>query len=167
MNRFLAIGTGAFLVVFLSGAANAHGQTAVGIVDKGPEHHLIYEPGEIKWKDGPGSLEPGAQFAILEGNPGKPGVFTMRIRMPDGFRIAPHWHPNVERVTVVSGTLRLGSGKKFDREATKPLKAGSYFSMPPGMGHFVIAEGDTIVQLTTVGPWNINYIEPKDDPRKK
>lgn len=167
MYRFTSIGTVVFFLVLMASAPNAQEKAPMGIIDKGPDHHLIYQPGEIKWKDGPASLERGAQFAILEGNPGKPGVFTMRLKMPDGFRISPHTHPNVERVTVVSGTFRLGSGKKFDKEATKPLPAGSYTSMPPGMPHFVVTEGETIVQLTSVGPWEINYVDPKDDPRKK
>jgi quercetin dioxygenase-like cupin family protein len=167
MNRFLVIGTVVFSLVLMAGAPKAQDKAAVGIVDKGPEQHLIYRDGEIKWKDGPASLEPGAQFAVLEGNPGKPEVFTMRLKMPDGFRIEPHWHPGVERVTVISGTFRMGFAKEFDKEATKPLEAGSYASFPPGMPHFAIAEGETVIQLTSVGPWEINYINPKDDPRKK
>jgi quercetin dioxygenase-like cupin family protein len=135
--------------------------------DPGPDKHLLYRAGDVAWSDAPASLERGAQVAVLEGNPGEPGVFTMRIRMPDGFHIAPHWHPNVERVTVVSGTLHLGSGDVLDRTATTPLGPGSYTSMPPGMRHFVIAEGETVIQLTSVGPWLINYVRPEDDPRRR
>lgn len=85
--------------------------------------------------------------------------------MPDGFQIAPHWHPNVERVTVISGTFRLGHGEELDSQAATPLEPGSYVSMPPGMRHFAIAEGETIIQLTSIGPWIINYVNPADDPR--
>jgi quercetin dioxygenase-like cupin family protein len=136
-----------------------------GITDEGPAHHLIYPAGEIDWQDAPASLEPGGQVAILEGNPSEPGVFTMRIKMPDGYHISPHWHPNVERVTVVSGTFLLGSGDEMNRDETEALKAGSYTSMPPEMRHYAIAEGETVIQLTSVGPWIINYINPDDDPR--
>jgi quercetin dioxygenase-like cupin family protein len=134
--------------------------------DPGPDHHILFTTADVEWRDGPASLEPGAQVAILEGNPGEPGVFTIRIRMPDGFRIAPHWHPGVERVTVLSGTFRLGSGEVLDPAATTPLRPGSYTSMPPGMRHFAIAEGETVIQLTSVGPWELNYVRPEDDPRK-
>jgi len=128
--------------------------------------HLIYRPADVAWQPGPGSFQPGAEFAILEGDPAEPGVFTMRIRMPDGFVIAPHWHPNVERVTVLSGTFLLGSGERLDRAAAQRLEAGSYFSLPPEMPHFAIMEGETVVQLTSVGPWEINYVDPADDPRR-
>src|SRR5258708_24047490 len=80
---------------------------------------VIYYPTEIKWKDGPGFLPAGAKFAVLEGDPTKEGPFVMRIWFPDGFRIQPHWHPKVERVTVISGTLNLGMGEKFDWSATR------------------------------------------------
>ena len=135
-------------------------------MDKGPEHHLIYTNDDIKWQQSP-VLEPELKVSVLEGNPSESGVFTLRIKIPDGGYIAPHWHPNVERVTVLSGKFLLGSGEKMDKRNTKPLKPGSYTSMPPGMRHFAIAEGETIIQLTSVGPWVINYINPGDDPRSK
>jgi quercetin dioxygenase-like cupin family protein len=148
--------------------ARAHAQTpAETLADPGPDRHLTYRAADVEWRDGPGSFEPGSEFAILEGNPAEAGVFTMRIRMPDGFRIAPHWHPNVERVTVVSGTFHLGSGETLDAGATTPLGPGSYTSMPPGMRHYAIAEGETVIQLTSVGPWIINYVNPDDDPRSR
>lgn len=146
----------------------AHAQTPEEtLADPGPDQHLTYRVADVEWRDGPGSFEPGSEFAVLEGNPGEAGVFTMRIRMPDGFRIAPHWHPNVERVTVVSGTFHLGSGETLDPDATTPLGPGSYTSMPPGMRHYAIAEGETVIQLTSVGPWIINYVDPDDDPRSR
>lgn len=164
MKRFLLIGTMLSLLL-LVGAASAQDEPATKIADKGPKHHLLYQPAKIEWRDGPASLEPGAQFAVLEGDPGKPGFFTMRIKMPDGYYISPHWHPNVERVTVISGVFLLGSGETMDKKATERLEAGSYTSMPPGMRHFAIAEGETVIQLTTIGPWKINYVREKDDPR--
>ena len=154
-------------VAFAGGVSHAQEKAEVKIADKGPGHHLIYQSDEIQWKDGPPSLADGAQFAVLEGNPGEPGVFTMRIKMPDGYRIAPHWHPNVERVTVISGTFNLGSGEKADGKNVKRLAAGSYTSMPPKMTHYAQMQGETVIQLTSVGPWIINYVNPKDDPRKE
>lgn len=89
----------------------------------------------------------------------------MRIKMPDGFRISPHWHPNVERVTVLSGTFKLGSGEIFDANNTKALLPGSYTAMPPEMRHYAVADGETVIQLTSVGPWIINYVDKNNDPR--
>lgn len=180
MKQYLLIGTMlSFLLVacapetrdetaaVVTPAAELQDESRVGIVDEGPEHHQIYRAGEIDWQDGPASFEPGAQFAVLEGDPGEPGVFTMRLRMPDGFVIAPHWHPNVERVTVLSGTFLLGTGEELDRTAAERLTGGTYATLPPEMRHFAIAEGETTVQLTSVGPWEINYVNPADDPRRR
>ena len=135
------------------------------LIDKGPDHHILYTPDEIPWEDGPASLEEGSQFYVLEGDPGKPEVFNMRLKLPDGFHIAPHTHPGVERVTVISGTFRLGHGAEADGEEVYELPVGSYTSMPPGMQHYAYASGETIIQLTSVGPWEIDYINPEDDPR--
>lgn len=153
------------ILPFLFTTAAAAQRSPETIADPGPDQHLTYSTGDIDWRDGPGSLEPGARFAVLEGDPSAEGVFTLRIRMPDGYRISPHWHPNVERVTVLSGTFRLGSGETFDAANTAALGAGSYTSMPPGMRHFAVTEGETVVQLTSIGPWVINYVNPDDDPR--
>src|SRR5947209_4265774 len=83
------------------------------------EEASIYRPSALKWQDGPPTLPAGAKFALLEGNPAKPGPFVMRIKFPDGFRVPPHTHPKPERVTVISGTLYLGMGEKFDRAKGK------------------------------------------------
>jgi hypothetical protein len=130
------------------------------------QHHSIQTAADLEWQPGPPSLGPGAEFVILEGDPATEGLFTMRLRMPDGFIIAPHFHPNQERVTVLSGVFHLGSGRTFDRAAAQRLPAGSHFSLPPRMEHFAIMEGETVVQLTAEGPWQINYINPEDDPRR-
>jgi hypothetical protein len=79
----------------------------------------------------------------------------MRIRMPDGYRVPPHWHPKQERVTVLSGILNLGSGDTFDTKKVKALEAGTYSSMPPKMTHFAWMTGETVLQLSTLGPWSI------------
>jgi len=135
------------------------------LIDHGPDHHILYLPEDIPWEDGPGSLEEGSQFYILEGDPGKAEVFNMRLKLPDGFHIAPHTHPGVERVTVISGEFVLGHGAEADMEEYYELPPGSYTSMPPGMKHYAYARGETIVQLVSVGPWEIDYINPEDDPR--
>ncbi len=125
----------------------------------------FYSPAEVKWKDGPGSLPAGAKFTVLEGDPMKDGPFVMRLRLPDGFRIQPHWHPKVERITVISGTFNLGMGEKFDQSATRELPAGTFGFWPAGMRHFAWARGETVLQLHGTGPWMITYVNPADDPR--
>src|SRR5687768_89599 len=81
--------------------------------EHGAAAHAIHLPDQLEWKDGPPALPPGAKFVMLEGDPQKEGPFTMRVRLPDGFRIPPHTHPKVEHVTVLSGTLHFGMGEKF------------------------------------------------------
>lgn len=138
------------------------------IADEGPDHHLTYKAGEIDWQPGPASVEEGIEVAVLEGNPSEGGVFTLRLKIPDGGFIAPHWHPNVERVTVISGSFLLGSGEEMNRQDLLRLDPGSYTSMPPEMVHYAFAEGETVIQLTSVGPWIINYVNPEeDDPRER
>ncbi len=126
---------------------------------------MLYAPAGIQWKASD-SLPPGAMVAVLEGDPSKDGFFTMRIKMPDGYRVPPHWHSMQERVTVISGVLNLGHGGTFDPTATKALGAGTYSSMPGGMQHFAYMTGETVLQLSTMGPWTVTYVHPEDDPRK-
>lgn len=127
---------------------------------------VLYQPAEIQWRPAE-NLPPGAMVAVLEGDPAKEGYFTMRIKMPDGYRVPPHWHSQQERVTVLSGTLNLGAGDTFNASATKPLPAGTYSSMPPRMTHFAWMSGETVLQLSTMGPWTVTYVNPADDPRAK
>ncbi len=136
-------------------------------VDEGPDHALVYTPDEMEWQDGPASLEEGSELAMLEGELDEHAVFTIRLRFPDGYRINPHTHPGVERLTVISGTFMLGHGEEFDLDETTPLEPGSYTSMPPGHPHFAMTDGETVVQLSSVGPWEIEYIDPGDDPRAR
>src|SRR5688572_25255947 len=139
-------------------AAEKHG-SATG------SEHAIHVPAEIKWQEGPPSLPRGAKFAVLEGDPSKEGFFTMRVLMPDGYRIPPHTHPKVEHITVISGIFNFGMGDKFDQSATRPMPAGTFGFWPAGMKHFVWVKGETIVQLHGIGPWKIDYLNPSDDPR--
>lgn len=132
----------------------------------GSAERRLVTPGEINWQDGPASLPRGAQIVVLEGDPSMEGPFTMRLKMPDGYRIPPHTHPKTERVTVLSGTFRVGMGDKFDATALRALPTGSVGIIPVGMRHFAQAEGETVIQLHGTGPWDIIYVNPADDPRK-
>ena len=145
--------------------------TAIGLAGttslaQGTDHKIV-SPQEIKWAAGPASLSPGAQFAVLYGDPGKDELFAMRLKLPKGFKIAPHTHTKPEVVTVISGTFRLGMGEKADPSTAKPLPAGSMFALSPGMAHFAFIDEDTVVQLNSTGPWTVTYVSPTDDPRKK
>jgi quercetin dioxygenase-like cupin family protein len=128
--------------------------------------HAIHPPASLQWKEGPPALPAGAKFVVLEGDPSREGFFTMRVRMPDGYRIPPHTHPKVERVTVISGTFYIGMGDTFDQHAATEMPAGAFGYWPAGMKHFAWVKSETTVQVHGVGPWEIEYLNPADDPRK-
>jgi quercetin dioxygenase-like cupin family protein len=127
----------------------------------------IYSPAKIEWKAGPPSLPPGAQIAVLEGDPTKEGMFVMRIRVPNGYHIPAHTHPKPERVTIIQGTFKLAMGENPKVADAQILPVGTFGVWPAGMVHAVWIEGETIVQFHGMGPWVINYVNPADDPRNK
>jgi quercetin dioxygenase-like cupin family protein len=127
----------------------------------------IHRPDGMTWRDGPPSLPPGAKIAVLEGDPTKSGPFVMRVKLPDGYKVPPHTHPKPERLTVLSGSFHLGMGEKLDPKHAQELTPGTYGTWPAGMKHFAWVEGETVIQLHGDGPWNIDYVNPADDPRNK
>jgi quercetin dioxygenase-like cupin family protein len=116
---------------------------------------------------GPASLPPGAQAAVLLGSPAKEGPFVLRLKFPAGFVVPPHRHSKDEFVTVISGTLAITTGEKVDRASLKALPAASFVHLPAGMPHYAWAEAETVIQVNGYGPFDVVYIDPKDDPRKK
>ena len=127
-----------------------------------------FTPDEIQYGPAPAFLTPGAVLAVLEGNPmASTGDYTVRLKVPDGYKIAPHWHPKRENVTVISGTLKVGMGDKFDESKMMSFAAGSFAYLDPSMHHYATGSGDTVVQIHGMSPLKFNYIDPNDDPSKK
>ena len=91
----------------------------------------------------------------------------IRLKFPAGFIVPPHRHSKDEVVTVISGRFVITAGEKVDRAALKSLPAGSFFHMPAGMVHYAWAESESVVQVNGMGPFDVIYIDPKDDPRRK
>jgi uncharacterized protein (TIGR02246 family) len=142
----------------------AAGAIAMPEAAKGVGAH--FHARELVWRDAPPSLPPGAKIAVLEGDPMQPGPFTFRLKFPAGYRIPPHFHPVIEHATIVSGALSLGQGERWDDNKLVRLDAGDFIHMPPGTRHFIVATGETVIQLHSTGPWGITYVNPQDDPRK-
>jgi len=159
MNRNHLLNIAAITVFGLAALADS----AVGQMD---EHKLI-APQDIKWGPAPPSVPPQAQAAVLYGDPGKEGMFAFRLKLPKDYHIAPHTHPKPEIVTVISGAARLGMGTTADRGKAQVLPAGSFFALSPGSAHYFFADEDAVIQLNSTGPWGIDYVNAKDDPRKK
>jgi hypothetical protein len=129
------------------------------------EGHRVIKPDAIKWEDAK-MFPPGAKIAVLEGDPKAKGFVTLRAKLPANYRIAPHTHPAPERVTILSGTLHLATGDKFEEGKGEAMTPGSYGVMPAGMRHYAWTEGEVELQVSTIGPWGITYVNPADDPRK-
>lgn len=128
---------------------------------------IMITPTDIAWADVPPALPPGAKIAVLEGDPFKPGPYSLRLKMPANYKIPAHWHTMIERVTVISGTMNAGMGDKLDIAQGKAFPAESFIFIPAKMNHFAWADEETIVQINGDGPFDIHYIDPADDPRNK
>jgi len=163
MRKVLTIVVFAALTCFA--AALAAEEKKMGAEMK-PAGHSVFTPADIQWIDGPPSLPAGAKLAVLEGDPTQEGIFTMRLKAPDGYKISPHWHPAFEHVTVISGVFNIGMGEKFDESKMQAIPAGGFTFMAPGMRHFASVKGETVVQLHGMGPWQLTYVNPADDPRQ-
>ncbi len=110
------------------------------------------------WGPAPAVFPPGARMAVVSGDPSKEGPFTIRLSMPNGYRIPPHFHPTDEAVEVARGTLLFGMGDTLDVAKTQAMKAGAKGSVAANMHHFVIAKGLTVVIVTAMGPFAMTYV---------
>lgn len=159
LNMFAALAVvGLFALASRSALTAAHEHSA----------NNAFTPDSIHWVPAPPVVNPGAEFAVLEGDPtSSSGDYTIRLKMPDGFRINPHWHPLRENVTVISGTFRVGMGDEFDKDKMAAFPAGSFAYLDPEMHHYAMACGPTIVQVHGQAPFQFNYVNPDDDPSRK
>jgi quercetin dioxygenase-like cupin family protein len=125
-----------------------------------------YTLDRLQWGAAPDVLPAGSQLAVIEGDPTKPGPYTMRLKMPASYKIAPHHHARREHVTVMSGEFKVGMGDKFDETKMNSFSPGSFAWLEPSVHHYAMAGSDCVIQLHGTGPWEIIYINPSDDPRK-
>src|SRR4030095_8021573 len=126
---------------------------------------MAVQPDALKWGAAPASLPPGAQIAVLTGDPGKAGPYVVRVRLPAGYKIAPHTHPTAENVTVLSGTFHIAMGEKFDPKKGEAVRAGGFFTADKDMQHYGWTTRPAVIQIHGMGPFAINYVNPNDDPR--
>jgi len=128
----------------------------------------VFTPDEVQFGPVPPFIPPGAQLAVLEGDPlASSGDYTVRLKMPDGYRIPPHWHPKRENVTVISGTFKVGMGDQFQEASLASFPPGSFAYLDPDMHHYAEATGKVVVQIHGMAPVQFNYVNPKDDPSRK
>jgi quercetin dioxygenase-like cupin family protein len=154
VRRCLVLAAGACAVLSLT-AAQAQTQP-----------HVIQTPGEVQWGPAPPMLPPGAQIAVLAGDPGKPAPYTVRLKFPANYAIPAHSHPTDEHVVVVSGALTFGMGDKLTKGTTnRTLGVGGFALMPANMNHFAYTTADATIVLYGQGPVEFKYVNPADDPR--
>jgi hypothetical protein len=129
--------------------------------------HMVALPDDLKWVDGPPGLPPGSKIAVLDGDPAKAGLFVIRAKLPDGYTVPPHWHSTDENITVMSGSFGIGLGDKIDKAKTRYVPAGSYVRLGQKENHYAVAKGETVIQIHAMGPFDIHYVNPADDPTRK
>ena len=156
-----------FLTLTLVGVLCLAGQFRTVSAQSHAHSQNVFTPDTITWGPPPPFVPRGAQFAVIEGDPtAATGDYTIRLKMPDGYRLPPHWHPLRENVTVISGTFKVGMGDVFDTGKMVAIPAGSFAFLDPSMHHYALASGEVVVQVHGASPVQFNYINPKDDPSK-
>ena len=157
-----------YLTLAMVGLLCWAGQFLTIAAHPGAHQKNAFTPDTIPWGPAPPFIAPGAQLAVLEGDPtASSGDYTVRLKMPDGYRIAPHWHPLRENVTVISGTFKVGMGDNFDETKMAAFPAGSFAFLDPDMHHYAMASGEVVVQVHGISPLQFNYVNPDDDPSRK
>lgn len=153
------------LIMAVALVSCAHQRAPSKMVEE--QDHILVKAADISWVDAPPVLPVGAKISVLEGDPSKPGPFTMRIQVPANYRVPPHEHPADEHVTVISGDFAIGMGETFTESALSELPVGSFAMMKTGVRHFARSKGGATIQLHGIGPWGLTYVNPADDPRNQ
>jgi quercetin dioxygenase-like cupin family protein len=131
----------------------------------GQSVHATAAPAAVNWGPVPPFLAPGARFAVMQGDPSQAGVYTIRLELPAGYVIKPHFHPTEEDVTVLSGTFVAGMGDAVDEQHATVFSPGGFIAIPAEAHHFAVARTNTVVQVHGMGPFAITYLNAADDPR--
>lgn len=123
------------------------------------KEHAMGAPSSFQWKP----IGPAISMAVLSGSPDTEGSsFVIRLKLADGAKVPPHWHPIDEHVTVINGTFYMGTGETVDESAAVAMIAGAYALMPKEVRHFAWASGETVVQIHGVGPFKTFFAgQPK------
>lgn len=127
----------------------------------------IFAQKGVKWGPAPAIFPAGAKMAVMQGDPSKADLFTVRLDIPKGYKVAPHFHPTDENITVISGNFLVGMGDKIDTKGAMSLTSGGFATAPAKAHHWAIARTHTVVQVHAIGPFALTYVNPADDPTRK
>jgi quercetin dioxygenase-like cupin family protein len=147
-----------------AGQSPEHAPTPAPAAAPAASMHVAYNAADLKWGAAPDAFEPGAKSVVLSGDPGKPGLFVIRLKVPAGYKVANHWHPTDEHVTLLDGDVALDMDDGAEKLA---LSSGAYVLLPAHMHHAVSTRTGATVQISAMGPFALTYVDPKDDPRKQ
>jgi quercetin dioxygenase-like cupin family protein len=128
-----------------------------------PAGAIRHDAQQLQWVTAPPAMPAGTRMALLEGNPKSEGLFTLRLQVPAGARLAPHRHPRDERVTVLSGRVGIGFGEHFDQDRLRYIEAGGFYLNPTPVPHFVFFPVESVVQITGIGPWQTQWLDAPDN----
>jgi quercetin dioxygenase-like cupin family protein len=157
------VNTKSAVLVWLAGITLA----SLALADSGSEHHMLKGNAAVKWGPPPPVFAAGAKFAVIDGDPAAKGLVTVRLMLPAGYKIAPHWHPTDEHITVLSGEVSLGMGDTLDPSKGVTLHAGGYAVAPANMHHYAWTKSGATLQVHMMGPFALTYVNPADDPSAK
>jgi hypothetical protein len=137
----------------------------VAVAQTAPGGAVAITPSEMKWGAQGGLALPGMEQLKLVGDPAKPGPYTVRLKFPAGYKLAPHTHPDSREVTVLSGTWNIGYGDKFDPAKLKALPAGSFYTEPANVAHFIELREPVVIQVSGTGPSGRSFVNPADNTK--
>lgn len=141
------------------------GSAGIAVVADSSASGTTITPQQLQWKPSP--RVPGLEMADMIGDSAK-GPYTYRVKFPANFKMQAHSHPENRNYTIISGTWYVGWGKKLNEAALKPLAAGSFYTEPANVPHFVATKGEPVViQITGSGATGVNFVDPAHAPKKK
>jgi quercetin dioxygenase-like cupin family protein len=132
---------------------------------------MIVTPAEVKWPPAAAgavgtSGVAGIQTVVLKGDPSKPGLYTLLLRLGPNQKIEAHAHPDDRVAVVVSGTWYFAYGRQFDESKLRALPQGSFYTEPPNVDHFAMTKGEGVtIQITGTGPSATKYVVPANQPK--
>ncbi len=149
-----------------------HADTSVDVDTLSKTSHIAAgvedsaRPATLDWVRQPPGLPSGGRLAVVRGDPSKAGPFTIRVDLPNGYQVPPHWHPASERIKVLEGTLLMGEGREWSERSLRALGPAQETTVAARHPHYVRAKGRTMAEIRSTGPFEITYVNPADDPRK-
>ena len=148
--------------LMLTAFASAIAMTSIAVAQDAASGVVALNPDDMKWAKQSALALPGMEQVNLIGDPSKAGPYTLRLKFPKGFKVAPHTHPDAREVTIISGVFATGYGETFDASKLKVLPAGSFYTEPANVPHYIEIKEDVVLQVSGTGPSGRKYINPQD-----